>query len=310
MDLNYLEYSLKSITLVCSFFAIGFQSSSIFQRNALISISLGMLCFALVTTLFTIVYLDPPYYGKAIHPIGKFEMNSPGTTILGSISAILSICFLSEKTNKNPSYIAMTLFLLICALFISFIFSARTLFFAFLILILIKSFTYRQAFGIGKNSNSALHFFLFLIFSLLLYFFLRELTLIRVLEKRIVNGDYLIKFQHSLDYFAQISEDFYIYPKADYKFTYHNWFHNFFYDVHRTSGPITALATYTLFVFSYGRALYNLKIGTYFGRELFELYSVFLIYLVTSIPWESGENQMIAFYSGFTAMILTDKRKV
>ena len=130
-----------------------------------------------------------------------------------------------------------------------------------------------------------------------------------MIKDRILNGTYTVKMQHTTDYWMQISKNFFIYPKAEYNHSEHSWFHNYFYDVHRTSGPITAILTYSFFIFVLTISIKNYFSKTFYGKELLLLYIAFFPYLYTSIPWESSEHQMITFFSGMTAMILTDKKK-
>ncbi|OCC30885.1 O-antigen polymerase [Leptospira interrogans serovar Canicola] len=52
-----------------------------------------MFVFAIINSIATLVYLEPPYYGKAYHFFYKMEYNSPGITILASMLPIRSFLF-------------------------------------------------------------------------------------------------------------------------------------------------------------------------------------------------------------------------
>jgi hypothetical protein len=112
MNIEFWTYFLKSCKVILAFCIISIQKNQRIQFNMLLSISLGMLFFAGLTSVFTLLYLDPPYYGKALHPFYKVVMNSPGSTILGGIASILVISFISDKNWKSKSFILLNIFLI------------------------------------------------------------------------------------------------------------------------------------------------------------------------------------------------------
>jgi hypothetical protein len=163
------------------------------------------------------------------------------------------------------------------------------------------------------SSNSSRNIFIIAITILTILTFLvsySNITLLVRIKDRILYGEYMVKAQHTIDYWSQVKNGFWIYPKAEFSLKENNWFHNFFFDVHRTSGPVTAIIAYTIFLLTFGLSVINVFRKTYYAKELLVLYVSFFPYLYTSIPWESSENQMTTFYAGITAMILKDRKKV
>ncbi|MCZ8156434.1 MAG: DUF1229 domain-containing protein [Leptospira sp.] len=304
MDLDYWNYILKSMQLLLVYLIVGIEPKPKNKFKLLASLSLGMLFVAILNSVFTMIYLDPPYYGKSYHIFHKVIVNSPGTTILGGMASILFLSFLTNKDYKPFAFGIGSILVLSLGIFISILYSARTLFFEILIIFSLQiSFLIMRRFSLKKIEGLR---YLFLIFtSLLVAFFLIDHPLFSRIKDRIVSGDYLVKFQHTIDYWTQIKTGFWIYPKDHSGYV---WFHNFFFDVHRTSGPKTAIVNYSFFIIILFLLLKNIQKRTYFHKELLVLFIAFFPFLYTTIPWESSENQMISFYAGLVAMVLTDER--
>jgi hypothetical protein len=309
MNIEFWSYFLKSSQVILAYAIISTEKKQMTQFVMLMFISLGMLFFALLTSVFTLIYLDPPYYGKALHPFHKVIMNSPGTTILGGIASITMLSFLTEKNYKLIDFILIAILVTFLGILISFLYSARTLFLVFAILSITRAILYLHDMGLNSISRNKYFLSISILVTLFLFITYSNIPLLVRIKDRILYGEYMVKVQHSLDYWSQIKNSFWIYPKAEFTYRYNNWFHNFFFDIHRTSGPITAIAGYILLIYTFGISIRNMFRRTYLGRELLVLYITFFPYLYTSIPWESGENQMITFYAALTAMILSDKKE-
>jgi hypothetical protein len=307
MDLNNYIYCVKSLQVLLVYLVIATQRSSFVKFQMLSSVSLGMMFYASLNAIFTILYLDPPYYGKAYHSIYRVVMNSPGTTILGGIASICLLSFYSSKLKKNRIYKFMLVLAIFAGISISLLYSARTLFFIFVIYLIIFSFLNFKTNSYIFYSRKFVIFILLLLLLTLTFGNFLYFEHLAVIKKRIFEGEYRVKFQHTIDYFLQVKENFFSYPIRQFTYRYNDWFHNFFFDTHRTSGPITAIILYFLLGYTFFFSFRNMIARTFFGKELLILYICFFPYLYTTIPWESGENQMITFYAGFVAMILSDK---
>ncbi|EMO30274.1 hypothetical protein LEP1GSC170_6229 [Leptospira interrogans serovar Bataviae str. HAI135] len=87
--LNPILYVFKAFPALFSFFII-FALPSLEQKKLFfIGIALGMFVFAIINSIATLIYLEPPYYGNAYHFFYKMEYNSPGITILASMLPIV-----------------------------------------------------------------------------------------------------------------------------------------------------------------------------------------------------------------------------
>jgi hypothetical protein len=291
-DISFEVYVVRLIPiLLFVIVSLQLRSKNTFL-NLIFIFSLGMLTHAILNTISTIFYLDPPYYGKVREYFTGTIVNSPGTTLLASFSSLLLVGFVGDQRIKNPRLLLMLLILTgAISLSISLVFVARTYFFIILLGIFLVSIRY-----ILQKKGSPFVLFLFslsLFFLILIYDFLIPVNL----KERIIGGVYSIKIQHTIDYFDQISKDFFIYPKSHLTYGEY-WFHNFFYDVHRSSGPYTALIAYGII----GATLLNLFVnfGKQYTKSLFIIFLLFLPYLLTTIPWESSEYQILALFAGVT----------
>lgn len=291
-DISFEVYAVRSIPiLLFVLVSLQIRSKSIFL-NLIFLFSLGMLTHAILNTVATLLYVEPPYYGKAREFFTGSTVNSPGTTLLASFSSLLLIGFVGDQQVKNPSSI---LFLLIAtgviSFFVSIVFVARTYFF-----IIILGIAFVSIRIIFRTKGSPLLLFLFS-FSMLLLIFIYNSLIPESITERILNGVYSIKIQHTIDYFGQVSKNFFIYPKSNLVYEEY-WFHNFFYDVHRSSGPYTAIVAYGIFGVTILNLLMNIE--RKYSKSLFIVFLLFIPYLLTTIPWESSEYQILGLYAGVT----------
>ncbi|MBM9577283.1 DUF1229 domain-containing protein [Leptospira sp. 201903070] len=301
-------YLFKALPVFFSFLIILGLPDATQKKLFFIGIAFGMFLFAIVNTLATVAYLDPPYYGKAYHLFLRSEYNSPGITILASMLPIALFCFegyFSEiKTHLKAKQLFFGVVFLI-SLFISFLFSARTFFFIVLLNVVVLSviWLWRSLVFSEKSRIYKISISLVVAISLiLLIFFFLNFTEI---GQRMLHGVYSEKINHQVDYWTTIRKGFFVYPKIQINSSFTFWYHNFFYDTHKTSGPFTALLIYAYFIISFVLLLIRLTEKAKNAIEYFHFYVCFLPYLFTSIPWESSEPQMIALYSGLGALIST-----
>ncbi|EMO16440.1 DUF1229 domain-containing protein [Leptospira interrogans] len=306
--LNPILYVFKAFPTLFSFFII-FALPSLKQKKLFfIGIALGMFVFAIINSIATLVYLEPPYYGKAYHFFYKMEYNSPGITILASMLPIVLFCFngyLLKIDKKLKWQNVFFLFVFLISLFISFLFSARTFFFLIIaniiILVLIRLWKIYSIPNKGIYYKFIIGFLILFVSCSSIYFFLKE----TYIGQRIMNGIYSEKLNHHVDYWNTIKKDFFIYPKITIGSEYTFWYHNIFFDSHKTSGPITALILYIYSVFIFLIALKKSLKRDYRSFRYFHFYICFIPYLMTTIPWESSESQMVALFAGLGALITT-----
>lgn len=307
--LDFWQYTLKAIPTISIFILI--ISARNFNKKFiyLSSLALGCLAIASLNTIATIIYLDPPYYGKAWEYFSKTVMNSPGTTILSSIASIVFLSFSNIQNLKNLKFSFLLILTLFAAFSINLIFLARSFFFIFFIILLIKMFF--NLLDLKQFKKVKVGFILYLsaisilLLSSSLYLIFSE-NLLKI-TYRILNGEYMVKFGHTLEYFTLISDNFFCYPQSFYFRPEQFWFHNFFFDVHRSSGPFVAILSYAILALLLIKLVYNLKNKHPYAREMFAFFCGFFGYLYTSIPWESSEYQMIFIYSAISAMVLSSK---
>jgi hypothetical protein len=304
--LDFFMYQLKAIPVLCIFILFVSTKSNIDKFHYLECISFGMLAIASINTIATLVHLDPPYYGRAWEFFSNGVMNSPGTTILASIPALLLLSFVNTDKLKKFTYIYLLAITLVLGTIINLIFLARSFFFIIFLILIFKIFFFiLKSRTNGKtliHKKSLIYIFISLFFLIIIIFLFRES--IHLVINRIIHGDYMVKFLHTWEYFSLIKENFFIYPSSNYFRPEQFWFHNFFFDSHRTSGPFVAILAYIIFLFTGIKSLINLKRNRSDSRELFILFLSFFPILYTSIPWESSEYQLIFFYSALTGWII------
>ncbi|EKO88301.1 PF06797 family protein [Leptospira interrogans serovar Grippotyphosa str. 2006006986] len=306
--LNPILYVFKAFPTLFSFFII-FALPSLKQKKLFfIGIALGMFVFAIINSIATLVYLEPPYYGKAYHFFYKMEYNSPGITILASMLPIVLFCFngyLLKIDKKLKWQNIFFIFVFLISLFISFLFSARTFFFLIIaniiILVLIRLWKIYSIPNKGIYYKFIIGFLILFVSCSSIYFFLKE----TYIGQRIMNGIYSEKLNHHVDYWNTVKKDFFIYPKITIGSEYTFWYHNIFFDSHKTSGPITALILYIYSVFTFLISLKKSLKRDYRSFRYFHFYICFIPYLMTTIPWESSESQMVALFAGLGALITT-----
>ncbi|MDI7158228.1 DUF1229 domain-containing protein [Leptospira santarosai] len=301
-------YVFKAFPTLFSFFIIFALPSSKQKRLFFIGIALGMLLLAIINSVATLAYLESPYYGKAFHFFYKIEYNSPGITILASMLPIVLFCFngyLLRINEKLKSENAFFIVVFLISLSISFLFSARTFF--FLIIANVIVLTLVRLCKMFLVSNKSVYYKFIIIFltlfvlCLLLYLFLEK----TYVGGRILNGIYSEKINHHIDYWNAVKKDFFVYPRMPVGPEYTFWYHNLFLDSHKTSGPITALLLYAYAFFIFVIACKNTFKRYYESFSYFHFYICFIPYLITTIPWESSESQMMALFSGLGALITT-----
>lgn len=308
--LDFWFFLLKAIPSFSIYLIIISSRRLYYKFLYTLSLTLGCLLVALLNSIATLIFLDPPYYGKAYEFISGSIMNSPGTTILSSLTSLLLISFASSKTIKNPIYILLLICTSMLAIAINVIFVARSYFFLLIVVLFLKFFSVFISKKFNEIINKYNFFLLVLSLILVSIVFLLNYSYFISVFNRIIYGDYAVKFLHTVEYFRFIREDFFSYPLSYYYRPEQFWFHNYFFDVHRTSGPITALVNYFLLFLIIIKGIINIISKHSFSKEIIIFFIVFFLYLITSIPWESSEYQMIFVYSAISAMILSSKKKV
>lgn len=266
----------------------------------ILAISAGMFVFAIANSLCTLVILKPPYYGRAFHSVHHYVYNSPGTTILGSILPLVMIAFYGFKLSQRKNYNLILFIVISISILISLMFLARTT-----ILMIFFSIGLKFGTSVIGRTNKVIPRKDIIRIVLLIIFVVIVLSLFTnypsKLIERFVNGHYLIKLQHQIDYWNQVTYDFWSYPKARITMA-EVYFHNFFYDSHRTSGPFTAIISYIIYGFTIFNTFKLISIKSKLGIDFLNLLLLFSAFLFTTIPWESSESQMIALYACITLL--------
>ncbi|TGL56530.1 DUF1229 domain-containing protein [Leptospira ognonensis] len=306
--IDFYGHSLRFLPALFTFVFLLTLKSRNYREGFLVSVSLGMMVFAVLMTIATVIHFDPPYYGKSFHFYDRTEGNSPGITVLANILPIAFLCFHPEVYLTPLKNIFLSLFalaLLFLGLYINYLFSART--FVFLIginLTLILAFQFFSFYRKGIQIN----FKIFLVASasaLLLILFTLYALKDSFLIHRILNQNFDVKIHHFLDYFANIKNGFFIYPKVDTEKSATYWFHNVFFDAHRTSGPWTALTLYFYFAYTFVLAAYRTFKGDETQQRYLHLYINIFLLFITCIPFESSESQLMVIFIGIGGLIVT-----
>lgn len=286
------------VFLVCSLLVLAHDTWA--KIEIIFAISAGMFVFAIANSLCTLVILKPPYYGRAYHSVHHYIYNSPGTTILGSILPLVMIAFYGFKLNQKKVYNIILSFAVFISILISLMFLARTTILMILFVVVLK---FGNSVFRGTNKvirKKVIIGVVLLIFLVAIVFSLFSNYSSKLID-RFVNGLYLIKLQHQFDYWNQVTYDFWSYPKAGITMA-EVYFHNFFYDSHRTSGPFTAIISYIIYGFTIFNTFKLISIKSKLGIDFLNLLLLFSAFLFTTIPWESSESQMIALYACITLL--------
>ncbi|TGL98124.1 DUF1229 domain-containing protein [Leptospira barantonii] len=311
-SIQKIGYLLKALPVLLSYLIVFALPDRKQKERFFTGIAFGMLLFAVVNSVATLIYLDPPYYGRAFHYFHKTEYNSPGITILASMLPLVLFCFggyLFEITKTWEREKIFFLVVLLINISISYLFSARTFFFIIagnvFVLILIRLWNF---FSISSKSiyyKVGIGFLALFLFVLSVYCFLK----FTYIGQRVMTGVYSEKINHHIDYWQTIQNGFFVYPKITIGASFTFWYHNVFFDAHKTSGPYTALILYSYAIFILVLAIRNsfLKISS--SKYYLHFYLCFIPYLVTTIPWESSESQMMTLFAGLGALILTAKNE-
>jgi len=259
-------------------------------------------------TITTIRHLDPPYYGKTFHFYDRTIGNSPGTTILASMLPIIYFClfpeaYLTPLKNKKVTLLFILIFSI--GMYINYIFSARTFIYLMVLNIVIIFllrifFLYRT--GKRINVKKITTFFLVLIcITLIGLYLLKDSHWVY----RMLSQNFNPKIEHFRDYISTVSKGFFVYPKITIHPEATFWFHNVFFDTHRTSGPYTALVLYAYFLYTFFLTLVRGLKGDLISLRYFHLYvNIFLIF-ITCIPFESSESQLMVIFFGIGALIVS-----
>ncbi|EMO53654.1 DUF1229 domain-containing protein [Leptospira noguchii] len=306
--LNPIIYVFKAFPVLLSFLIISILPNLKQKELFFIGIALGMFVFAIINSIATLIYLEPPYYGKAFHFFYKIKYNSPGITILVSMLPIILFCFsgyiVEIKKKLNPKLFFFVGVLGISTS-ISALFSARSFFFI-LMANVISFFVIRMYKNFLKSDRSIYYkigiCLVAIIVLLIGFYFFIERTYI---GERIRYGVYSEKIKHHVDYWNTVKDNFFVYPEISFKENNTFWYHNVFFDSHKTSGPITALILYIYSFFIFIIALKNSLKRDLRSFRYFHFYICFIPYLMTTIPWESSESQMMALFTGLGALITT-----
>lgn len=301
IPLDFFEYSLKCSIPLVLMLLIALTSKEKFEFQVLISISLGMISIATANLFFTWIYLDPPYYGKALHAIHKVITNSPGNTLLGMFLPITMISFWNGPKNQSVLYSISTAIAILLSLFISIFFSARTPVLMLILAVFIKLCLLISYKRINLQKPIFIYGILFLITIIILIIKLNN-SFVDSLIYRLINGNYNTKFIHHFDYWVQVSKKFWIYPVASFSMP-ESYFHNFFYDTHRTSGPVPAIIAFLILFISLFLGIFRIKRKHIFVSNVLLLLILLIPVLMTTIPWEYSESQILTFYSVITVMI-------
>lgn len=306
--IDFYGHSLRFLPALFTFVFLLTLHSRKYRELFLVSVGFGMMLFAVLMTIATVIHFDPPYYGKSFHFYDRTEGNSPGITVLANILPIAFLCFYPKvylTPLKNVFQSLFALALLFLGLYINYLFSART--FVFLIginITLILAFQIFSYYRKGKQINlktilvASVSTILVILFTL---FLLKDSFLIH----RILNQNFDVKIHHFLDYYANIKNGFFIYPKVDIEKSGTYWFHNVFFDAHRTSGPWTALSLYFYFAYTFVLAAYRTVKGDEIQQRYLHLYINIFLLFVTCIPFESSESQLMVIFIGIGGLIVT-----
>ncbi|TGM60655.1 DUF1229 domain-containing protein [Leptospira vanthielii] len=294
-SLSLVVYLVRAIPLLLLILvSLQLKNKSIYF-NLVFLFSLGMLTHAILNTVNTVIISDPPYYGRVYEFFTGGRVNSPGTTLLASFSSLLLLGFVGDKKVQKKKLLFVFLFItFLISAAISLTFLARTYFFVLAIGTILIAIRYASE--TGKISFFLLSLFLSVTLLASAFKFLLPANL----SDRIINGVYSMKIQHNIDYFNQIGENFFIYPKSYITLDVY-WFHNFFYDVHRSSGPYAAICAYGIVLITSFSIVVNWE--KRYTKSLLIIFSLFIPYLLTTIPWESSEYQIIVLFAGFTMLV-------
>lgn len=305
-------YLLKALPVLFSYLIVFALPEKKQKENFFIGIALGMLLFAIVNSVATLIYLDPPYYGRAFHYFHKTEYNSPGITILASMLPLILFCFNGYLFEIKDAWKKETIFfitVLVVSVSISFLFSARTLFFIMtgnvFVLFLIRLWNFYSISTRSVYYKLGIGFLALFLFILSIYCFLK----FTYIGQRVMTGVYSEKINHHIDYWQTVRNGFFVYPKITIGASFTFWYHNVFFDSHKTSGPITALILYgyalLILVFAIRNSILKISASKYY----LHFYVCFIPYLITTIPWESSESQMMTLFAGLGALVLTAKNE-
>lgn len=311
-SIQKIGYLLKSLPVVLTYLIVFALPERKEKERFIIGIAVGMILFAIINSVATLIYLSPPYYGRAFHYFLKTEYNSPGITILASMLPMILFCFngyLFEITKDRKSEKFVFIFALIVGVAISFLFSARTFFFIIIanIIVLIAVRLWNM-FSISTRSvyyKTVIGFFTLLVLGLSVLCFMQ----FTYIGQRVLTGVYSEKINHTIDYWQTIRSGFFVYPKIVIGSSFTFWYHNVFFDAHKTSGPYTAIILYAYAFLILFFAVRNSILKIPFSKFYLHLYLCFIPYLVTTIPWESSESQMMTLFAGLGALILTAKNE-
>ncbi|EMJ93154.1 DUF1229 domain-containing protein [Leptospira alstonii] len=303
-----ISYAFKAFPVLFSFFIIFALPNAKQKEFFFIGIAFGMFLFAIINSIATFVYLDPPYYGKAFHFFNKAEYNSPGITILASILPIVLFClngYLFDIKKKSRWKHLFFLIILSVSISISFLFNARTFFYIIILNVFFITAIQLWKLFFTSSLNKVYKVIVALLsvsfLSFIFYIFLQDTQI----GQRILHGEYSIKLKHYIDYWNAVKDGFFIYPKISIENNGTFWYHNVFFDSHKTSGPITALILYVYSFFIFVIVCINSFRGNHRSIRYFHFYVCLIPYLITTIPWESSEPQMMALFSGLGALITT-----
>ncbi|WP_061249432.1 DUF1229 domain-containing protein [Leptospira alstonii] len=306
--LHPIIYAFKAFPVLFSFLIIFALPNAKQKEFFFIGIALGMFLLAIINSIATFVYLDPPYYGKAFHFFNKAEYNSPGVTILASILPIVLFClngYLFDIKKKSRWKHLFFLIILSVSISISFLFNARTFFYIIILNVFFITAIQLWKLFFTSSLNKVYKVIVALLsvsfLSFIFYIFLQDTQI----GQRILHGEYSIKLKHYIDYWNAVKDGFFIYPKISIENNGTFWYHNVFFDSHKTSGPITALILYVYSFFIFVIVCINSFRGNHRSIRYFHFYVCLIPYLITTIPWESSEPQMMALFSGLGALITT-----
>ena len=289
---SFLAWSLLSICPLLS-------TSKAAERINFINLSLiGCALWGMMIMGTTMLKIPPPYYGNAINPIFGFSMNTTGIAYLLSMAPI---AFFMNILIRRPSENNYLFLLFLALLFAASIYFAiqiqqRTFFIiAFMVCPLILGI-----YGFARSINK---YYLFsaiavpIAYLLFKSFIESNFQEYRSLDLRLLED---LRFELFRNWLEQIANSPWIHPNVTFIPNKDHgpptpWFHNFFMDAQRVSGPagiiVALMISAYIFYLELKLLFKNLQLGF---SLLIVLVSLFLI--LNSAVFPDAELQFFLIY--------------
>lgn len=275
------------------------STNSTSERIRFINLFLiGCALWGILIMCITMLKIPPPYYGNAINPIFGHPMNTTGIAYLLSMAPIVFYINVSDSKplKYNPFSILFLVMLFATSSFFAIQIQERTFFIiAFIVCPLMLAI---YASTKGKNK-----YFLFAAISIpTAYILFKSIIEANFQEYRGVNLRLFqdLRFQLFKNWLEQITNSPWIYPNVTFIPNKDHgpptpWFHNFFMDAQRVSGPIGILTAIMISIYIFHLELKLLFKNQRLGfRILTALMPVFLILNTAVFP--DAELQFFLLY--------------